>query len=126
MFAEGHMQAADLAEKQPAKLAAMDAHWQTESRAPIFLFAWPDQEKQENLVELLPLPGLLSLLAFHDLNATVRGLRDFPRDEQPPVLVTNLAFKSMVFLGLLFILLTLTNVSAHTHYCNNFSILIQN
>ncbi|MEW5735142.1 MAG: cytochrome ubiquinol oxidase subunit I [Thermodesulfobacteriota bacterium] len=107
VFAEGHFQAADLAEKQPAKLAAMDAHWETEARAPIYLFTWPDQDNQKNALEFIRLPGLLSLMAFHDVNATVRGLRDFPREEQPPVWVVNLTFKLMVFLGVWFILITL-------------------
>ncbi|MBI5845774.1 MAG: cytochrome ubiquinol oxidase subunit I [Deltaproteobacteria bacterium] len=107
VFAEGHMQGADLAEAQPAKVAAMEGHWETSERAPIYLFSWPDQENQKNAIEILPVPGLLSLLAHHDMNASVTGLKDIPRDEQPPVLTVSLSFKLMVCLGILFILQTL-------------------
>ncbi|MBU2490543.1 MAG: cytochrome ubiquinol oxidase subunit I [Proteobacteria bacterium] len=105
-FVEGHVHGADLAEKQPAKLAAMDALWETEARAPIYLFSWPDQENQRNAIQIGRLPGMLSLLAHHDINAEVMGLKQFPPEDQPPVAVVNLAFKGMVGLGSLFILLT--------------------
>lgn len=105
-FIEGHIHGADLAEKQPAKLAAMDAHWETQTRAPIYLFAVPDEKNERNFVEIGKLPGMLSLLAFHDIDAEVRGLKDFPKDERPPVLITSFAFKGMVGLGILFCILT--------------------
>ena len=107
VFFEGHMQAKDLAEAQPAKVAAMESHWETGARAPLYLFSWPDQEHQRNRIQILPIPGLLSLLAHHDINAKVTGLRDIPRDEQPKVWVVGLTFKLMLLLGVLFILETL-------------------
>lgn len=97
---EGHLHAGDLAKKQPAKLAAMESHWETSEKAPIFLFAWPDQEREENTLQILPLPGFLSLFAFHDIHAEVKGLKEFPKDERPPVLLTTLSFKIMVGLGM--------------------------
>ena len=96
-----------VSEVQPAKLAAMESHWETITRAPIHLFAIPDEENERNLIEIGSIPGLLSLLGFHDINAEVTGLRDIPRDERPPVLITFISFRVMVGLGTLFILLTI-------------------
>ncbi len=107
VFIVGDINGVVVAQKQPTKLAAMEALWNTEKGAPIYLFAWPDQEKQENTIEIGRIPGALSFLVKHDLNAEVQGLKDFPKDEHPPVLLTSFAFKGMVGLGTLFILLTL-------------------
>jgi cytochrome bd ubiquinol oxidase subunit I len=103
---EGHFHASDLAEKQPAKLAAMETHWETGKNAPIFLFSLPDEKNEKNRIEILPLPGMLSRFAKHDANAEVIGLKAFPKSERPPVLLTSLAFKGMVGLGGFFILMT--------------------
>jgi cytochrome d ubiquinol oxidase subunit I len=102
---EGDRHAVHVAEAQPAKLAAMESHWETQTQAPIVLFAVPDEENGRNSVEIGRIPGLLSLLGYHNFNAEVRGLNDFPRDERPPVLLTFLSFRLMVALGTLFILL---------------------
>ena len=104
---EGHMHGADLAEKQPTKLAAMETHWETSANAPIYLVAVPDLKNEGNLIQIGPIPGALSMLAFHKPSATVKGLSDFPKDERPPVLLTFLSFRIMVTLGGLFLLLTL-------------------
>jgi cytochrome d ubiquinol oxidase subunit I len=106
IIVEGDLHAVDLAEKQPAKLAAMESHWQTESNAPLYLFAWPDEKAETNVVQFGKIPGLLSFLAFRDTGAEVRGLRDFPVDERPPVLITSLAFKGMVGLSIFFALMS--------------------
>lgn len=106
-FISGDLHGIHLAEVQPAKLAAMESHWETQERAPIIMFAIPDEENERNSVEILPIPGLLSFLATHDFNATVKGLKDFPKEERPPVLITSLAFKTMVGLGTYFPLITL-------------------
>ncbi|RJP44097.1 MAG: cytochrome ubiquinol oxidase subunit I [Desulfobacteraceae bacterium] len=91
---------------QPAKLAAMESHWETTTRAPLHLIAIPDEKNERNRIELISLPGLLSLLGHHDINAEVKGLKDFPPDERPPVWPTFVSFRIMVGLGTLFILLT--------------------
>lgn len=106
IIAEGHMHGADLAEKQPTKLAAMESHWETQKKAPIYLFAWPDEENGKNKFQIGPLPGMLSLLAHHDPNAEVIGLADYPKDERPPVLITFLSFRIMVGLAGWFALMT--------------------
>lgn len=94
-----------VAKVQPAKLAALDAHWETQAKAPLKLFVIPDQKNEKNAFEFIRIPGMLSFLAFNDFNAEVKGLRDFPKDERPPVFLTSLAFRIMVGLGCLFILL---------------------
>lgn len=103
---EGHMHGSDLAEKQPAKLAAMESHWETTTRAPIYLLVLPDEKNEKNSIQIGAIPGLLSLLAFHDANAEVKGLKDFPSDERPPVLLTVGSFKLMVGLGFYFALMS--------------------
>jgi cytochrome d ubiquinol oxidase subunit I len=102
---EGDLHGEDLAEKQPTKLAAMESHWETTTRAPIYLFALPDEKEERNLVEILPIPGALSLLAKHSLSAEVKGLKAFPRGDRPPVLINFVAFRLMVALGVYFALL---------------------
>jgi cytochrome bd ubiquinol oxidase subunit I len=105
-LAQGHMNAEILGEMQPAKLAAMEAQWETEARAPIHMLEWPDEANETNVIEVLPIPGMLSLLAHYDVNAPVRGLKAFPREDRPPVLPTFLSFRLMVGLGMLFIALS--------------------
>ena len=104
---EGDLHAKDVTEKQPVKLAAMESLWETTRQAPIYLLALPDEENGRNAIEFLPIPGALSFLGHGDVNAEIRGLNDFPRDERPPVLLTFLAFRGMVALGTYFILITI-------------------
>ncbi|MCP4351869.1 MAG: cytochrome ubiquinol oxidase subunit I [Desulfobacterales bacterium] len=98
----GDMHGVHIAKVQPAKLAAMEAHWETTTRAPIHLFAIPDEKNERNIIEIGSMPGLLSFLSHHNINAEVRGLKDFPKEERPPVLLSLLAFRTMVGLGTLF------------------------
>ena len=103
----GDFHGVNTAKNQPAKLAAMEAHWETQTRAPIVLFAIPDAKQEKNLIEIGSIPGILSFLGFHDFNAEVIGLRDIPKDERPPVLPVFIGFRTMVGIGTLLILLTL-------------------
>jgi cytochrome d ubiquinol oxidase subunit I len=103
---EGDFHGSDVSEKQPAKLAAMESLWETTRRAPVYLFAFPDEENERNIIQIGAMPGLLSFLAYKDINAEVKGLKDFPKDERPPVFITSMAFKGMVGLGLYFVFIT--------------------
>jgi cytochrome bd ubiquinol oxidase subunit I len=96
----GDFSAKDVAVRQPLKLAAMEAHWHTLAGAPILLGGWPDEAAEETRYAL-PVPYALSLLAFNDPTATVRGLADWPADERPPVGVVHWAFQVMVGIGTL-------------------------
>ncbi len=98
---QGHSHGASVAKYQPAKLAAMESHWETMARAPQYLFVIPDPANERNLVELLPVPGGLSMLAYHSFDAEVQGLRDFPKEDRPPVTLTFVSFRTMVGLGFL-------------------------
>jgi len=104
---QGHLNGNMIAEQQPAKLAAADAHWETRANAPQSLFSIPDEKNERNLVEFIKIPGMLSMLAFNRTDAEVKGLLDFPPEERPPVLLTFVSFRTMVGLGFLFPLLTL-------------------
>ena len=80
VFIVGDMNGVMVAEKQPAKLAAMESLWETTDMAPVYMFAWPDPENEKNAVEFGAIPGLLSFLVKHDINAVVPVLKDFPKD----------------------------------------------
>jgi cytochrome bd ubiquinol oxidase subunit I len=103
---QGHLNASLVVQNQPAKLAAMEAHWETAKSAPMHLLLWPDEQNERNAVEFLSLPGGLSFLAHSDFNAEVKGLKDFPKEERPPVALTFASFRLMVGLGALMVLLT--------------------
>ena len=104
-----------VAEKQPSKLAAMESLWETTTRAPVYLFALPDEKNERNKIEIGAMPGMLSFLVRHDINAEIRGLKSYPKDERPPVLLTSFAFKAMVGLGFYFILATIIGFIKRNH-----------
>lgn len=103
---QGHANGAKVAAIQPAKLAAMESLWETTKSAPQYLLVIPDEKNERNVLEFGAMPGALSLLAYHDSEATVQGIKDFPPDERPPVMVPFIAFRIMVGLGFLFLALT--------------------
>jgi cytochrome d ubiquinol oxidase subunit I len=109
----GDFHAVDVAKTQPAKFAAMESIWDSCRNAPMHLIAFPDEKNQCNLVSAFPVPGMLSLLAYHDLNAEVRGLNSFPKEDRPPVLPVFLSFRAMVGLGTLFIILAAVSLFFH-------------
>ena len=116
---EGDMHAVHVTETQPTKLAAMEAHWETQERAPMVLFAIPDEKNERNLIEIGKIPGLLSFLGHHDFNAEVTGLKDFPKQDRPPVLLTFISFRLMVALGTLFPLLTIVGLFLQNRLVEN-------
>ena len=98
----GDWAARTVARLQPVKLATMEGLGQTTSGAPLHLLGWYDGDK---VVHGIVIPRLLSLLAFHDPNATVQGLEAVPPENRPPVNVVRLAFQTMVGIGTLLALL---------------------
>jgi cytochrome d ubiquinol oxidase subunit I len=100
----GHFAGERVAELQPAKLAAIEGHFETRTHAPLTIGGIPDVETR-TMKWGVELPGLLSILAHRDPAAEVIGLDRFPRDEWPPVLIVHLAFQVMVGLGMLMALL---------------------
>src|SRR3954469_20892645 len=96
----GDWAARDVAQNQPTKLASFEGLGKTQKGAPIHIGGWYDADRGEVRYGLA-LPKMLSLLAFHDPNATVQGLDEVPADDRPPVNVVRLAFATMVGIGTL-------------------------
>lgn len=97
---------------QAAKLAAIESHWTTNppgQGADWHLLAWPDPSRQENRWAIT-IPYGLSLITTHSLTGQVKGLRDFPREDQPPVLLPFYAFRVMIGAGFGLMLLMLWTV----------------
>jgi cytochrome d ubiquinol oxidase subunit I len=86
-------------EHQPAKLAAIEAHWETGRRVPLVLFAIPDDKTATNRFSI-SVPLLGSLVLTHDIDGEVKGLKDWPVDQRPPVAIPFFAFRIMVGIGL--------------------------
>jgi cytochrome d ubiquinol oxidase subunit I len=96
----GDWAAREVAEHQPTKLAAFEGLGETERGAALHLGGWYDEQRGEVRYGV-EIPKLLSLLAFHDPDATVQGLDAVPPDERPPVNVVRVAFMTMVGIGTL-------------------------
>src|SRR5262245_2975357 len=84
---------------QPAKLAAIEAHWETGRRVPITLFAISDEKTEANHFSV-DVPFVGSLILTHEIDGEVKGLKDFPADQRPPVAIPFFAFRIMVWCGL--------------------------
>jgi cytochrome d ubiquinol oxidase subunit I len=96
----GDWAAREVAENQPTKLAAFEGLGRTQQGAPLHIGGWYDAADEEVRYGIA-VPKLLSLLAFHDPNATVEGLDRVPPEDRPPVNVVRLAFATMVGIGVL-------------------------
>lgn len=99
----GDISAKDVAVRQPAKLAAMEAHFHTEESASLVLGGIPDVENQK-VDYAIKLPGFLSFLAHGDFKSEVTGLDQIPAKNHPPVAITHYAFQLMVSMGMLMML----------------------
>ncbi len=98
----GDMHGLNTAEHQPAKVAAMEAHWDGSKPADLVLFAWPDDKAETNHLEV-SIPNAASLIIRHDSQGLFPGLKDFAPQDRPPVKPVFFAFRIMVGLGLLMI-----------------------
>jgi cytochrome bd ubiquinol oxidase subunit I len=96
----GDWAAREVAENQPTKLAAFEGLGHTQQGAPLHIGGWYDDASGEVRYGIA-VPRLLSLLAFHDPNATVEGLDRVPPEDRPPVNVVRVAFATMVGIGTL-------------------------
>ncbi|MDU0340778.1 cytochrome ubiquinol oxidase subunit I [Bosea rubneri] len=88
---------------QPAKLAAIEAHWDSSKPGALVLFAWPDEKAEMNRFEI-SIPGVASLLTHGSMDALFPSLKDFAVEDRPPVLIPFFGFRLMVGLGTLMIL----------------------
>jgi cytochrome bd ubiquinol oxidase subunit I len=87
-------------EHQPAKIAAIEGHYETHTGAPLILVGIPDDEA-ETTHFALEIPLLGSLILAHSFDAEIRGLKEWPRDERPPAFLPFWSFRVMVGLGVL-------------------------
>src|SRR3954469_1086930 len=94
----GDLSARSVAARQPIKLAAMESHFETMAAAPLTIGGFPDPESGQTRYAI-KIPYGLSLLAFHDPHAVVRGLQEFPTEDWPNVPIVHTGFQVMVGLG---------------------------
>jgi cytochrome bd ubiquinol oxidase subunit I len=106
----GDMHAVEIARFQPTKFAAMESQWETKRGVGMNLLMLPDVTRECNSIEQICVPNALSLLAFHDANAEIKGLKDYPPELRPPVTPTFLSFRLMVGLGTFMILASLAAI----------------
>ena len=85
---------------QPEKVAAIEGDWETRAEMPLILFGWPD-EAAERTRASVEIPYLGSLILTHRISGTVRGLKEWPPSDRPPVAIVFWSFRVMVGIGLL-------------------------
>ena len=100
----GDLHGLNTLEHQPAKVAAMEALWETRRGAPLVLVGLPDADSRSNKYAI-ELPGMASLILVHDMQGEVKGIDAFP-DAHPPVAPVFLAFRVMVGTGVLMLLIS--------------------
>ena len=83
-----------LSKTQPEKFAAIEGLYESSTGAPMVIFAFPTTPPPK-LHATIEIPNMLSWLAFGDINATVRGIKDFPEEERPPLFLTFASFHTM-------------------------------
>ncbi|MEW5951453.1 MAG: cytochrome ubiquinol oxidase subunit I [Elusimicrobiota bacterium] len=110
VFVFGDFHAKDISKYQPSKFAAMESVWETQKGAGYPILVLPDESGEKNTVEALKIPYMLSILATYDPFGEVKGLKEFPKEDRPPVFLTFASFRAMVGLGFLFIALSLLSV----------------
>jgi cytochrome d ubiquinol oxidase subunit I len=91
---------------QPAKIAAIEAHWDDDGPADLVLFALPDEIAERNRAQIA-IPHLGSMVLTHKWDGRFAGLKDFPRNQRPPVTSIFFAFRAMVAVGITLILIGL-------------------
>jgi len=98
VFVSGERSSVTVAYNQPEKLAAIEAQWETIKGAPYNVLSFPITAEERN-IELIMVPKLLSVLAFHDPEAEVRGLKSFNPEDRPPVAPLYYGYRVMLGLG---------------------------
>jgi cytochrome bd ubiquinol oxidase subunit I len=95
----GDLHGLNTARHQPAKIAAIEAHWDGAHPADLVLFAWPDTKTESNIAEIA-IPRAGSLVIMHDPKGLFPGLKDFKPEDRPPVAPVFFMFRLMVGIGL--------------------------
>ncbi len=105
----GHSSAVGVSKYQPAKLAAMEAVFDDQTNAQLYLFGWVNEDKQEVSFSIA-IPGLLSYLIGFDTDTKVTGLNSFKEEDRPPVNIVFQAYHIMIAIGMALIVLSLIGV----------------
>jgi len=107
----GDLHGLNTLEHQPAKLAAIEGHWENRpgESVPLVLFGWPDMDREETRYAV-SVPNLGSLILTHSWNGQFPGLKEFPREDRPNSTVVFWTFRVMVGLGMLMIVLGVWSV----------------
>jgi cytochrome d ubiquinol oxidase subunit I len=98
VLGSGERSSVTVARDQPAKLAALEAQWETIKGAPYNVLSLPLVEQEKN-IELIMVPKLLSILAFHNPDAEIKGLKAFSPADRPPVLPLFCGYRAMLGIG---------------------------
>jgi cytochrome d ubiquinol oxidase subunit I len=96
-------------EHQPVKVAAMEGHWDGAHPVDLVLFAIPDEKNETNRFSI-QVPNIGSLILTHTTDGLIKGLKDFPPDQRPPVIPVFFSFRIMVGIGLLMLAIGFTGV----------------
>lgn len=105
----GHQSAIGVSENQPAKMAAFEGHYDSSAVAPLYLFGWVDDKKQE-VKYGIAIPGLLSYLIYGDASKEVMGLNAFRPEDRPPVNIVFQAYHIMVAIGFFLIAISIVSI----------------
>jgi cytochrome d ubiquinol oxidase subunit I len=105
----GHRSAVGVSKNQPAKLAAMEAVFDDQTNAQLYLFGWVDSENQKVNFGVA-VPGMLSYLIGFDTNTKVTGLNSFKEEDRPPVNIVFQAYHLMVAIGFALIAISLLGI----------------
>jgi len=95
----GDLHGLNTLEHQPAKIAAMEGHFETHQGAPLILFGIP-YEEEERTKYAIQIPKLGSLILTHHADGEVLGLKEWPKDERPPAVIPFFAFRIMIAIGM--------------------------
>jgi cytochrome d ubiquinol oxidase subunit I len=94
----GDLHGLNTLEHQPAKIAAMEGHWETRNGAPLILFGWPDMQAEETRWAL-EIPHLGSLILTHDWDGEIKGLKEWAPEDRPDAPLIFWTFRVMVGIG---------------------------
>lgn len=102
-IAVGDLHGLNTLKHQPVKVAAMEGIWETERGAALRLFGWPDEEEEVTKYSI-EIPKAASLILTHDPEGEIKGLKEWPKEDRPPVAIVFWSFRVMVAIGTLMLL----------------------
>jgi cytochrome bd ubiquinol oxidase subunit I len=108
-IAAGDMHGINTLEHQPAKIAAMEGHFETQKGAPLILFGWPDMAAEATRYAL-EIPKLGSFILTHDWNGEIKGLKAWPKEQRPNATIVFWSFRVMVGIGVLMLLVGVSSL----------------